>query len=59
MKMMLGFESRDLGHQAFRGETINYSLPLLLQDGKKVNFNNSLPFGQVVDLLAIPAQESF
>ena len=37
VKMMLGLENRDLEHQAFRGETINYSLRLLVQDGKKVN----------------------
>ena len=37
MKMMLGLENRDLEHQVFRGETMNYSLRSLLQDGKKVN----------------------
>ena len=59
MKMMLGLENRDLEHQVFRGETMNYSLRSVTIAGWKESQLNSLPFGQVVDLLAIPAQESF
>lgn len=48
VKMMLGLENRDLEHLAFRGETINYSLPVTIAVWKESQFHSS-PFGQAVD----------